>query len=181
MEAFELVRENMEKLLAQNSISDEAKYGISEKNPDINWETTVESFYEPVTSRMWMQAVCSAEFADANGQNQKIELTHWITGLNKDQILKIIEQKQREEEYRMTTAEPSDQQAENTEQQDKQQAAEQQTGQNQQQQNEQNPTAENIQAWKDAEKIIGPPPAGYNSWQEVPEELFLKVMTNSNK
>jgi prepilin-type N-terminal cleavage/methylation domain-containing protein len=48
MEAFEVARENMEKVLAQSSVTDKVEYGTSEKYPDINWETTIESFYEPI-------------------------------------------------------------------------------------------------------------------------------------
>ena len=99
MEAFEIARENMETLLAKSSVSDMVEYGISEKNPDITWETTVESFYEPITSHMWMRAVCSAGFIDENGEEQKIELIHWLASLNKEQVLQILEQKQREKEY----------------------------------------------------------------------------------
>jgi hypothetical protein len=78
------------------------EYGESETNPDITWETTVESFYEPITNKMWVRAVCSAEFPDANDQPQKIELTQWLTGLNEKQIMQILAQKQKLAEYEAT-------------------------------------------------------------------------------
>jgi prepilin-type N-terminal cleavage/methylation domain-containing protein len=99
MQAFEIIRENMEKVLAKKSVSDMLEYGTSETNPDITWETTVESFYEPVTNKMWIRAVCSAEFPDPNGQPQKIELTQWLTGLSEAQIKQILEQKRKLGEY----------------------------------------------------------------------------------
>lgn len=102
MQAFEIIRENMEQILAKSSVSDMLEYGESETNPDITWETTVESFYEPITSKMWIRAVCSAEFPDSNGQPQKIELTQWLTGLNEKQIMQILEQKQKLSEYQAT-------------------------------------------------------------------------------
>jgi len=102
MQAFEIVRENMEQILAKSSVSDMVEYGTSETNPDITWETTVESFYEPITNRMWVRAVCSAEFPDPNGQPQKIELTQWLTGLSEKQIMQILAQKQKLAEYRAT-------------------------------------------------------------------------------
>lgn len=102
MQAFEIARENMEQLLSRRSVTDMLEYGTSETNPDITWETTIESFYEPVTSRMWIRAVCSAEFPDTDGQPQKVELTQWLTGLSEDQIKKIIEQQKKLEEYQMT-------------------------------------------------------------------------------
>ena len=102
MQAFEIARENMEQILAKSSVSDMVEYGTSETNPDITWETTVESFYEPITNRMWVRAVCSAEFPDPNGQPQKIELTQWLTGLSEKQIMQILAQKQKLAEYRAT-------------------------------------------------------------------------------
>lgn len=99
MQAFELARENMEKLLASTSLSDMTEFGYSEQNPDIEWQTAVQSFYEPVTSRMWMEAVCSATYFDSNNEQQKIELTHWLTDLSKEQILKILDQQSREAEF----------------------------------------------------------------------------------
>jgi type II secretory pathway pseudopilin PulG len=97
--AFELARENMEKLLASETLSDMAEFGFSEQYPDIEWQTTVESFYEPVTSRMWTQAVCSAKYFDSDNQQQTVELTHWLTDLTKQQVLKILDQQLREAEY----------------------------------------------------------------------------------
>lgn len=99
MEAFEISRENMEKLLAQKSLTDKVEYGTSETNPDITWRSAVESFYEPVSNRMWMRAVCTSEYKDSNGVDQKIELTQWLTSLTKDQIAKILEQQGREKKY----------------------------------------------------------------------------------
>lgn len=96
--AFEVARDNMEKLLASNSAEEMVEYGISDKYPEIQWQTVVETFYEPVTSRMWVQAVCSAEYADSAGEAQTVELTHWLTNLTKEQLLKIVEEKQKEKE-----------------------------------------------------------------------------------
>ncbi|MGB8227134.1 MAG: prepilin-type N-terminal cleavage/methylation domain-containing protein [Sedimentisphaerales bacterium] len=108
MQAFEITRENMEKILAQSSVTDFVEYGMSETNSDITWETTVSSFYEPLTNQMWMRAVCTAQFVDSEGEEQKIELTHWLTSLNKEQIRQILEQKQRESEYQAAINESSE-------------------------------------------------------------------------
>ncbi len=172
MQAFDIARENMEKILVQSAVSDSVEYGISEENPDITWETTVESFYEPITNNMWVRAVCSAEFTDDNGEEQKIELTHWLTSLSKEQVLQILEQKQREREYYEATAEnagqvPQDQQQEQT---------------TDQQQTEQSQQDEEAVTWKEIESWLGPPPKGYEHWGKVPEEQFWKaVMENSFK
>jgi excisionase family DNA binding protein/prepilin-type N-terminal cleavage/methylation domain-containing protein len=96
MEAFEVARDNMEKLLALNSVQEMVEYGSSEKNPDIQWQTTVESFYEPLTSRMWIRAVCEAEYTDMAEEVQTVELTHWLTSLTKKQVLKVVEQRKKE-------------------------------------------------------------------------------------
>jgi len=89
MRAFEVARENMEKLLASTSMKESIEYGQSEKYPDIEWQTVVETFYEPITARMWIRGVCSAKYNDPNGQEQTIELTHWLTDLTKEQLLQL--------------------------------------------------------------------------------------------
>jgi prepilin-type N-terminal cleavage/methylation domain-containing protein len=89
MRAFEVARENMEKLLASTSVKESIEYGQSEKYPDIGWQTVVETFYEPITARMWIRGVCSAQYNDPNGQEQTIELTHWLTDLTKEQLLQL--------------------------------------------------------------------------------------------
>ena len=54
-QAFEVARDNMETLLTQESVSEMTEYGTSENYPQIQWLTTVDSFYEPITSRMWIK------------------------------------------------------------------------------------------------------------------------------
>ncbi|MFH1370140.1 MAG: prepilin-type N-terminal cleavage/methylation domain-containing protein [Planctomycetota bacterium] len=93
MRAFEIARENMEKLLGSASVTESTEYGVSEKFPDIRWRTTVESFYEPITSHIWVRAVCSAEYSDSAGENQSVELTHWLTDLTKAQLQELMRRK----------------------------------------------------------------------------------------
>lgn len=88
--AFKVARENMEMLLSADSVSETIEYGQSEKYPQIYWETTIEPFYEPSTSRMWMKAVCLAEYIDTQGEPQKVELLHWLTNLSKEQMLQML-------------------------------------------------------------------------------------------
>jgi hypothetical protein len=89
MRAFEIARENMEKLLGSDSVQEMTEYGVSEKFQDIRWQTTVESFYEPLTSRMWARAVCSAEYTDSGGETKNVELTHWLTSLTDAQLQQL--------------------------------------------------------------------------------------------
>ena len=97
--AFEVARNNMEEILTFRSSKETVEYGTSELYPDIAWQTIVETFNEPLTSQMWVRAVCSAEYSDAKGQTQTIELTHWLTRLTDKQVKQIAQQnKQREEE-----------------------------------------------------------------------------------
>ncbi|MDD5135365.1 MAG: type II secretion system protein [Phycisphaerae bacterium] len=166
MQAFEIARENMEQLLSKPAVTDSLEYGTSQTNPDINWETMVESFYEPVTSRMWVRAVCSAEFTDAEGQPQKVELTQWLTGLNQYQIMKIIAQQKKLEQYQMSLGDFLDKL--NNEMTDD--AA---------QQNDIGESASDIEAWKELESSIGPPPESYESWEQVPEDQFWKAVGES--
>jgi hypothetical protein len=90
MRAFEIARDNMEKLLIAESVEEMTEYGVSEKFPDIRWQTTVETFYEPINSSIWVQAVCSAEYSDSAGESQAVELTHWLTELTKEQVQEFM-------------------------------------------------------------------------------------------
>jgi prepilin-type N-terminal cleavage/methylation domain-containing protein len=95
MQAFEVARENMEKLLVQPTAKEMVEYGSSEKNPDILWQTIVEAFHEPLTSRMWIRATCSAEYFDMAGEAQTVELTHWLTSVTKKQLIQMAEQRKK--------------------------------------------------------------------------------------
>lgn len=94
LQAFEVARENMEKLLASDAVQQTVEYGNSDKYPDIKWETTVETFYEPITSRVWVRGICSAEFTDSAGEIQTIQLTHWLTDVTKQQLLELLKRQQ---------------------------------------------------------------------------------------
>jgi hypothetical protein len=98
IQAFELARQNMEKLLTSDSAKEMVEYGTSYEYPEIQWQNVVETFYEPVTSKMWLQAVCSAEYYDTEGELQTVELTHWLSGLTEKQVSQLLEQRQRLQE-----------------------------------------------------------------------------------
>ncbi len=95
MKAFEVARDNMETLLSRNSVEEIVEYGSSDKYPEIQWQTTVELFYEPVIEQMqmWVKAICSAEYINTAGQVRTIELTHWLTGVTREQLIQMIERK----------------------------------------------------------------------------------------
>jgi prepilin-type N-terminal cleavage/methylation domain-containing protein len=97
MQAFEVARENMENLLSLPSAQEGVEYGESDKYLGITWQTSVETFYEPVTARMWLRGVCKAMYSDPNGQEQSVELSHWLTDLSKEQLLQLM--KQDDEEF----------------------------------------------------------------------------------
>jgi prepilin-type N-terminal cleavage/methylation domain-containing protein len=96
MQAFEVARENMEKLLSLPAVEEMVEYGDSEIYPEITWQTAVETFYEPITSRMWLRGVCSAQYIDSEGLEQTVELTHWLTDLTKNQLLDIMSREDEE-------------------------------------------------------------------------------------
>jgi len=98
MRAFEVARENMEALMSKDSIKETVEYGSSDKYPGIEWQTVVETFYEPLTARMWIQAVCSAEYTDTDGEVQTVELTSWLTNVSEEDVRKILEEQQKEDE-----------------------------------------------------------------------------------
>lgn len=92
MEAFQLARENMEKILASNTVEETVDYGRSDVYPDVSWQTVIESFSEPVSGKMWIRAVCSAEYTDSTGEKQTVELEHWITELTDQQANQLAGQ-----------------------------------------------------------------------------------------
>ncbi len=99
LEAFEVARENMEKLLTSESVQENTDFGDSDKYPQIKWQTVVETFFEPITSQMWIRAVCSAEYSDTEGQTQKVELAHWLTDVTDEQMNDLLEQQGKEQEW----------------------------------------------------------------------------------
>jgi len=98
MQAFEVTRENMEKLLTADSVKETTEFGTSDKYPEIKWQTVVGSFYEPITQRVWARGACSAEYTDSVGETQTIELTHWLTDVTKQQLLELLKRQRDEEE-----------------------------------------------------------------------------------
>ena len=92
MEAFQLARENMEKILSSNSVEETVDYGSSDKYPDISWQTVIEAFSEPVSGKMWIRAICSADYSDSTGEKQTVELEHWITELTDQQANQLAGQ-----------------------------------------------------------------------------------------
>jgi hypothetical protein len=99
--AFEVARENMEKLLGSASVTKKTEYGESEKFPDIHWQTTVEDFYpNPMafSGRKWVRAICSAEYTDSAGKTKSVELVHWLTDLTEEQTQMLLEQEKLQEE-----------------------------------------------------------------------------------
>ena len=91
MRAFEIARDNMETLLGSDSVEEKTEFGTSENFPDIRWQTTVESFYEPLTSKAWVRGVCSAEYTDSAGTPRNVELTNWLTNLSEAQVKQLME------------------------------------------------------------------------------------------
>ena len=98
MQAFEVARDNMEELLASSSVQEYTDYGESDKYPGIKWQTVVEPFYEPITARMWIRAICSAEYIDSAGETQAVELSHWLTDVTKKQLLQILGQEDKNQD-----------------------------------------------------------------------------------
>lgn len=92
-QAFEVAQQNIERLLASSYIKEGLEYGVSEKYPAIEWQTSVETFYEPITKRLWARAVCTANYRDADSLQQKVELTNWLTDLSQTQVLELIKRK----------------------------------------------------------------------------------------
>ena len=91
MEAFQVARENLEKVLVSESVAETVEFGTSELYPDISWRTVVEAFSEPMTGQMWTRAVCSADYIDSAGETQTMELVHWIGPLTDQQADQLLQ------------------------------------------------------------------------------------------
>ncbi len=98
-EAFRIARDKMEEILSNKTLSNSTDFGVSEVNPDIEWETVVEPFYEPITSRMWVRAQSKSTFTDRQGEQEEIQLVSWIASLTKKQVQQILAEQSREAEY----------------------------------------------------------------------------------
>jgi prepilin-type N-terminal cleavage/methylation domain-containing protein len=94
MQAFEVARENMEKVLISESVEEGTDFGESEKNPQIKWQTAIETFYEPITSQMWVKAVCTAEYSDSMGQTKTVKLEHWLAKVTDEQMNELMGQEE---------------------------------------------------------------------------------------
>jgi len=97
VEAFAVARENMEKILASNTVKETVEYGTSDTNANISWQTVVEAFSEPIDGTMWVRAVCSAEYEDTSGETQTVTLEHWITELTDQQADQIMSEEDLEQ------------------------------------------------------------------------------------
>jgi prepilin-type N-terminal cleavage/methylation domain-containing protein len=91
-EALDIARENLETILSKVSVEEATEFGTSERYPAIQWENVIETFYEPISSQMWIRAICTASYNNSKGQEQSVKLVHWLTGLTKNQLLKILTQ-----------------------------------------------------------------------------------------
>ncbi len=98
VQALEVARENMETLLGQENVSEQVVYGYSDKYPSIQWINRVETFYEPVRQKMWLRAICSAQYEDSGGETKSVEFTHWLTKLNKKQVQQIRDARRKMED-----------------------------------------------------------------------------------
>ena len=97
MKAFGVARENMERLLAKDSISSETDQGFDETYPDITWETRVDTMMRGEI--MWVEAVSKAGYIDSSGEEQTVELFHWLTSVSKKMMEQIIKQQAEEDSW----------------------------------------------------------------------------------
>lgn len=90
--AAELANEQMQQILAKPSVTEGVEYGRSEQYKDLEWQTRIEAFEEPVLGSTWVRAICSVSYTDANGQPQTLELTSWLTRLTEQQLALLSQQ-----------------------------------------------------------------------------------------
>lgn len=83
-QAFSVARENLEQVLTRLSLEEGIEQGTSDVYPAITWETTLETFGEPVSGKTWARVICSASFEDEAEETQTVELTHWLTEVTEE-------------------------------------------------------------------------------------------------
>lgn len=86
LRALEVARENLEAILVSQSVEEMTETGATETSPPIEWESTVETFYAPVNGQTWARARCRADYEDMEGQQQSVELEHWLTMVTDAQL-----------------------------------------------------------------------------------------------
>jgi hypothetical protein len=60
----------------------------------MRWETRIEPFYDPHTTRMWIRGVSSASWYDVMGELKTIEFTQWLTDLTYADVQKILKRQE---------------------------------------------------------------------------------------
>lgn len=89
IQAFDVAQQQMEEVLAKSSVRESVDMGTSEQYPNVEWQTTIEVFEEPVGSALWARAICSSQYEDVDGQPQTVELACWLGRLTEDQLAKL--------------------------------------------------------------------------------------------
>jgi len=79
LRALEVARENIEQILVSQTIEEQTEYGVSEKYPAIEWESTIETFYAPLEGQTWARAISVARYKDMQDVDQEVELEHWLS------------------------------------------------------------------------------------------------------
>jgi prepilin-type N-terminal cleavage/methylation domain-containing protein len=97
LEAFEIARENLERILVADSVEESVDFGTSDKYPGISWQTAIEGFPEPVAGQMWVRAVSSVQYTDSTGEMRTVELVHWLTPLTDQQAGLLVDQQELEQ------------------------------------------------------------------------------------
>lgn len=91
-QAFEIAREKMELVLASDKLKEQADSGISDRNPEIDWEIVIEADTiadDSDSSQIWLKAISTANYTDSKGEMQNVELVHWVAGLSPQQMKQI--------------------------------------------------------------------------------------------
>ncbi len=99
LEAIEVARENIEFLISQSMLKESVETGISEVYPGIEWVMSVEVVQFPMTNKLWMKAVSSANFYNSNNELEEIKFERWLAPLTAQQEKLIMNDRQREQDY----------------------------------------------------------------------------------
>ena len=99
LRAIDAARENIELVLANETLPEFSESGISELYPDIQWTRGVEVATFPASGKFWLRAFSSAGFYNTDGQLEEIEFENWLTPLSPQQERLVREDRKKEQDY----------------------------------------------------------------------------------
>lgn len=93
-EAFELAKENIEKVLLSSKVKESIESGTSDINPEVECEVKIRAEDSKTEDGgMWVQATITSTFKDENNKPQTIEFNTWLTKLTEAEEKQLLRER----------------------------------------------------------------------------------------